>query len=535
MTSRLFSGSTTLSRFILRRDRVSLFIWLVGIAGFVVALVPVFENLVTSGTDRTVMSAMMENPAMVALLGPVYGKENFTTGAAYGNMMLIFTVLIGGVMNIYFVARHTRQDEELGRMEVIRSLPVGRLANLASTMLVSAAFNIVLAVFTGVGMYFLRADGMDFSGCMLFGAALGVIGFFFAGVTAILVQCTANNRTALGLSIMLLFLLYMMRAVGDMGTEVLSFISPLGLVLRIESFVNNYWWPVFVIFAISLALTAIAFLLANSRDLGRGLVPERPGRRHASSLLSSPYGLALKLLRTSILVWVITIFSFAAMYGSVFGDLESFISNNDMLRAIFAANTEFTLAEQFISLLMAIMSMIAAIAPLTFINRIHSEEKNGYAEQLFGRAVSRYEQMAAYFIPALVLSAVLQLLSALGFWSVGSMVLDTAPSLHTFLQSAFSYLPALWLMMGIAIALVAYLPKFANITYVYLGYAFFSVYLGTIANFPEWVKKLSPFGHISQYPIEELEILPLVILTVMAVGLIALGFFGYARRDMKTQ
>lgn len=530
----LFAGTGTLTRLILRRDRVRLPIWVLGLAAFCVALVPVFAELLVGETDGRVMAAMMENPAMVAIVGPVYGAENYTTGASYGNMMLVFSVMIAGVMSIFLVARHTRQDEEQGRMEVIRSLPVGRLAGLASTLLVALVANALLALFTGVGLYVLREDGMGLSGCLLFGAALGVIGLFFAAATAVFCQCTANNRTALGLSLGLLFVLYMLRAAGDMGTEVLSLLSPLGLILRIQSFVNDYWWPAWVVLGLSLALAALAFALARVRDLGRGLVPEKPGRRHASRLLNSPFGLAGKLLRTSIIVWGITIFVLAAMYGSVFGELESFIDSNDMLKMIFAQTPGFTLTEQFISLMMVIMTMIAAIPLLSFAGRVAGEEKNGHTEHLLGRAVSRPAQMAAWLLPAFIMSVVLQLLSALGFWSVGSMVLDTTPSLGTFLVSAFSYLPALWVLLGFSMALTAFAPNLVALCYAWLGYTFFSIYLGTIAGLPDWLKKLTPFGYIPQYPLEELELLPLAVLTAIAAALAAVGFIGYRRRDMRT-
>jgi Putative exporter of polyketide antibiotics len=235
------------------------------------------------------------------------------------------------------------------------------------------------------------------------------------------------------------------------------------------------------------------------------------------------------------MVWAITIFVLAAMYGSVFGDLESFVKDNEMLRAIFTANSEYSYAEQFIALLMTIMSMIAAIPVLTFAGRVSAEERHGYAEHLLGRAVSRYEQMAAYLILALIVSVALQILLALGFWSVGSVVMSEIPSLGTFLQSALSYLPAIWVLMGVSVLLVAFVPRYTALTYVYLGYTFVSVYLGTIADFPEWTRKLTPFGYVPQYPIEKMETAPLIILTGIAAILVASGCWRYGHRDVANQ
>lgn len=534
MMNRLFAGSGTLTRFIFKRDLVNLLIWIISLAGFVIALVPIFENLITSGTETMVMAEMMKNPAMIAIAGPVYGADNYTTGAAYGNMMLVFSVMIAGAMNIFLVSKHTRQDEELGRLEVIRSLPVGRLSNLASSIIAAVIVNVILAIASGVGVYVLRENGMDFEGCMLFGAALGVIGLLFASCTAVFCQLTSNNRTVIGLSFSFMLVLYMMRAVGDVSSEVLSVISPLGLILRTQNFVNNYWWPIWLVLAISIVLIISALILASRRDLGRGLFAEKSGKRHAPIWLSGAYGLAIKLLRVSIVVWVITIFVFAAMYGSVFGELDRFISSNEMLQAIFSQSTEYSLVEQFIVLLMSIMTIIATIPALQFMGRVSTEEKRGHTEHLIGRSISRYNQMSAYLSIAFIVSIILQILAAFGFWSVGSMVLESTPSLKIFLVSALLYLPVIWVFIGTSMVLTAYLHKFTFLVYVYLGYAFVSVYLGALAGFPEWTKKLTPFGYIPQYPIEEIKIIPIIVIVGIAISLAIMGLLGYRKRDMVT-
>lgn len=535
MNRSLFAGSATLLRFAFRRDRIRLAVWLVGLVLFAIIFLPVFESLLDDEAGLASFAAVMENPAMVVIVGPAYGLDNYDAGAMYGNMMLLFCAMIAGVMNIFFITRHTRQDEEQGRLEVVRSLPVGRLSNLSSALLAALIINAILAIATGLGMYALRAEGMDLNGCMLFGAVMGVTGLLFAAATALFCQLTANNRTASGMSFILLLVLYMLRAVGDMGTEILSLISPLGLILRTETLVNNIWWPVLVVLGASVVLAAAAFTLSRVRDLGRGLLPERPGRSHASRLLSSPLGLALRLLRSAIIIWSISVFVLAAMYGSVFGDMEGFIESNEMIKRVFVGDASAAMLEQFIVKLMAIMSMIAVVPVLSFANRAAGEERQGYAEHIFGRAVSRRENLAAYLVLAFVMSIVFQMLTALGFWAAGSAVLDTAPGLDVFMVSALAYLPAIWVTIGISAVLTAFAPQATFINYIYLGYSFISVYLGGVIGFPEWTLKLTPFGMVPEYPVQELTYTALAIMTAVTALLVLAGFIGYRRRDMRAQ
>lgn len=535
MIKQYFSGTASLTRFILRRDRVRLILWIVLLSFFCVGLVPVFSEVIFKGAEKTAIIEMMKNPAIIAMIGPMYGEANYTIGAAYANYMLVFSVMIAGAMNIFLISRHTRADEEMGRLEVIRSLPVGRLSNLASALVTALIANTFLTLLTTLGLYLFRAEGMDLLGCFVFGASLGVIGLFFAALTAVFCQLTANNRTAMGLSFLSLFLLYMMRAVGDTGNETLSLISPLGLVLRTQNFVENKFWPLIVIKLISFGLILLAFVLSWSRDLGSGLLPQKAGKKHASGLLSSPTGLALRLIRTAMIIWIITVFSFAAMYGSVFGDLEGYIKASDMLRAIFSLDGGSSLTLQFVVLLVAIMAMISTIPLLNFTLRVVGEEKDGVAEHILSKAVSRPKQMMAYLLPTLVLSVILQLLSAYGFWVVGSSVLEATPPLETFINASLLYLPAMWLLVGIATLLIGYLPRKTFLAYLYLAYIFFSIYFGRLMDLPDWVKKLSPFGYIPQYPLEEISVLPLVLLVAVSIALMILGTRAYRNRDMMTQ
>lgn len=47
--------------------------------------------------------------------------------------------------------------------------------------------------------------------------------------------------------------------------------------------------------------------------------------------------------------------------------------------------------------------------------------------------------------------------------------------------------------------------------------------MGELFNFPEWMGRLTPFGHIPQIPVEDMDVGKTVILTIVAVILLAAG------------
>ena len=59
-----------------------------------------------------------------------------------------FAAVAAALMSIFLVVRHTRADEESGRLELLSATPIGRRAPLAGVLLVAVAANVVLALLT---------------------------------------------------------------------------------------------------------------------------------------------------------------------------------------------------------------------------------------------------------------------------------------------------------------------------------------------------------------------------------------------------
>lgn len=533
MNKRLYSNTGVLARFMLRIDRVRIPVWIILLALLTFAVAIAFTDLYATDADREAIAETMKNPAMSAMVGQGYGLDNYTNGAMMAHQMLLFSGLAVAIMSILLVARHTRGDEEDGRVEMIRSLPTGRLSNVTATVAVVSGTNVLLALIIGFGLYALGIESMDLQGSLLYGVALGTIGIFFTAVTAVFAQLSENSRGTIGLSFMVLGVSYLIRSIGDAGNEVISWFSPLGWVLGAEVYVNNYWWPIILTLVVSLAIIGGALYLNAIRDLESGFIPAKPGRRYASRYLQSPLGLSFRLQRTGLITWTIAMVVLGASYGSVLGDLESFFAGNEMMQQLLQSADGFSLTEQFIPMLMSIMAMISTIPALMVIFKLKGEENKNRTEHLLARAVSRTQLLGGYFVISVVVSYVMLLMTALGFWSAGSAVMEDGISFSMLHNAAVVYLPALWAMIGIAVLLVGFAPKLTGLTWLYLGYSFIVVYLGGLLQFPEWMSNLSPFGYIPQLPIEDFDFMKVSILTIVAVIFIVIGFLGYKQRDIE--
>jgi len=533
MASQLLESTWNLVRFTVRRDRIRIPIWVVSISFITILIAGTFTNMYKSEQERQAIAETMRNPAMTAMVGPGYGLDNYTEGAMMSHQMLLFTAIVVAIMSILLVTRHTRAVEEDGQSELIQSLPVGRLSSLTATVIVTVLANMLLAITTGIGLYLLGIESMDLQGSLLYGSALGATGLFFIAITALFAQLSENSRGTIGLSFAVLIVAYLIRAIGDVSNPSVSWLSPLGWILGTEVYVNNYWWPIILTILLSTFITIIALYLHAKRDLGSGLLPTKPGRKHASMFLCTPFGLSVRLQRTGMIAWAIGMLLLGVSYGSVLGDLEEFFAQIEMLEDLLSPVSGYSLTEQFLTLLMVVISMICTIPALMMILKLKGEEKKNRTEHLVARAVSRTRIIGSYITISVIGGFLMLFLSVFGLWAAGSQVMEETISFTIMFQAAMVYLPAMWIMVSLAVLFIGIYPKLSGLCYLYLGYSFFVVYLGSLLQFPDWMGKLSPFGHVPQVPVEEVNYVKLTILTIVALTVTVVGVIGYNKRDLE--
>src|SRR5690625_7802082 len=75
-----------------------------------------------------------------------YCFEDNTIVVMMAYQMILFTAIAVAIMSILVDVRHTRADEEAGRIELIRSFPTGRLGNLSATIILAFGMKILLAM-----------------------------------------------------------------------------------------------------------------------------------------------------------------------------------------------------------------------------------------------------------------------------------------------------------------------------------------------------------------------------------------------------
>jgi ABC-2 type transport system permease protein len=431
-------------------------------------------------------------------------------------------------MNIFLVNRHTRVDEELGRLEMFCALPVGRLTGSLATIKIAFGANLLIAVLTAVLLIVLGIGGTTVAGSFVFGFTIGAVGFVFAGLTLLLAQVFSTSRGVSGCGFALLGLFYIMRAIGDVGNEALSYLSPFGLGLKVEAFYSNEVMPIIVLLIEGFILSVAALAICAVRDHGAGVLPVRAGRAHASRFLGSSLGLAWRLSRGTTIGWAAGMLVLGISYGSVCTDINSFVEGNEMLQQMLGADGSRVLLDNYVALIFAMMSMVTAVPVVLTALRARGEERRGRLEQIFAKSTPRLHLFGSFAVVALLESVALQFLLALGL----VVASNGALTLATVMPAALCFLPAIWTLASVAFALVGALPKLSALVWALFGYTFIVMYFGKIMDLPEWVIRISPFGNIPQLPLEDFVLAPLLILTLIAAAFTTLGFRSFTQRDI---
>lgn len=521
-----------LLRFTLRRDRWGILAWSLGIALSTAAVPLSYVGLYPTEAQRGLLAQTLSSPAAVAMMGVNHAAGDYHYGAMTAHQMLFFTGILVAVMSALTVVRHTREEESTGRSELVLSAPVGRHAPLVAALLTALAANAAVGLALVLSLGSVSAEGIDWSGAWLYGAAHVAVGMSFAGLAAVAAQLYESARGAVGASLAAVGLAYLVRAVGDVAGNGLAWFSPLGWAQATRVFVSDLWAPLLPAVAFTALTTAIAAHLNSRRDMGAGLWAARPGRSRAGRALRTPVGFAWRLHRGGALGWSAANLVMGAMYGAFLDDIESMLAGSDVFERMFGSDVFQDLVVGFGAVIAAVMAAIVAAYAVLAGSRPRSEELAGRAEPVLSTGLSRAGWLGSHALVVAFGSLLVLAAGGLGLGLAGSASLGDWSVLPRFTAAVAAYTPAHWVVLGVVVALFGAAPRAMPLAWGVVGLSFVVIYLGDLLRLPAWLRGLSPFEHVPGLPLEAFDARPLLALTGVALALLTLGLVAFRRRDV---
>lgn len=530
-----FTGTRSLIRLAGRRDRIMLPVWLYVLIGSAASSAYSIKGLYpTEAARASLQSTSNAISGLVALYGPI---ASATIGGITTWKIGVAVSALASVMSILLVVRHTRAEEQSGRHELLGATAVGRLAPLTAALGLVTAANVIVGTLIGVCV---GAFSGGFADGMLFGLCLGGCGLVFGAIAAVAAQLVEYSRTANAISLTLLGIFFLLRAVGDAASGgaagAAGWITPLGWVEQAHAYAGDRWWVLALFPAAAAVLAWTAARLAADRDLDAGLLPARPGAAGAGAGLRGPLGLAWRTGRGGLLGWTAAFVLAGLSFGWLAPNVGALLTSTAQVETeIERMGGSSGIVDSYLATVSGIMALIASVYAVQGAARLRAEETGGRAEPLLAGPVGRIRWLASGL--AVVLGGTGVLLAGYGAaagLADGLRVHDVGGQVRTLTGSALAQWPAVGVVAGIAVLAYGLAPRLlpaawgALVVFVLLGQ------FGPLFRLGQPVLDLSPFTHVPKLPGHEPAWTPLLWLILVAVLLIAVGLVGFRRRDVDT-
>ncbi len=527
------AGTGALTRLALRRDRIMLVVWVYAFAAFAGASAYGFKKLYpTAGSRTEFVVTSNHNAALLSIYGPFYGNS---LGSFTAWRDTTICALLAGIMSTFFVVRHSRADEESGRLELVGSAVVGRHAALVASMLVAGIANVVVFIVMAAVPIAL---GLPAAGSVAFGAGVAGCGLVFTAVAALTAQVAQSARSARGLAIGTVLAAFLLRAIGDSvsasGPSWLSWLSPIGWAELIRAFGTIRWWVLALPVAAAVLAGVAAALLAVRRDYDSGLLASRAGRPGAAASLRSPLALAWRLQRATVIAWMLGALVYGVGVGSAANGIGGLLGSAQIRKIVARMGGQAGLTNAFLAALISLTGLAVGGFAIASVLRLRSEETEQRADPVLATRASRFGWALGHLLiaaaGAVVILAVAGIAVGLGHGArAGSLGTEVARMAEAGLAQA----PAVLAVIGLAAALFGLAPRISvAVSWSVLGVAVMLLYLGEILRWPHWVLDISPFTHSPKLPGGVVSAAPLAWLCGIALVLGAAGLAGRRRRDI---
>ncbi len=520
------TGLAGLTRFSLRRSRLLVLAWTAVLVLVTYASAAASKSLYASGAEvASAAGDLNSSPALVALYGPILDEHSLgelsmtKMTVTYATFLMAFAVTL--------VRRHTRVEEESGRAELLGGLAVDRSTPLFSAVLLACLGTAMISLLAALADI---AGGLPMAGSLWFGASWLGLGLVGTGIGAVAAQLSASARTSGAISAGAIAVLFVLRAVGDAtSASWLSWLSPLGWSTQLRAWSHPRGWLLLLDLGLAVALVVAAVVLRRRRDLGSGLLPERPGPATGSPRLADALALNVRVHTTSLAVWTVACAVMGVLLAAIVPNIGSMLDSagaRDMFERLGGVGA---LQETLVAAFVSVGAVVISCFAVAVISHGGGEEHDGRTEEVLATATARSAAFLAVAIVAFAGVAWLLLVTglAMAVGATGSQV-----SFGGTLAAALVQLPAVGVVAGLALLALAEGSRYAVLGWAVVVGFFLVGPVAELLQLPGWVAGLSPYSHVSKVPAESFAWTPELVLTAIAAALVAAAWWRYRERDI---
>lgn len=531
MTAVLTPGEWADGRLALRSQGTVAVVWAAVFAILMLFIVGAYESFVRGGLIA--LEKLASNPAIKALFGEPTALD--TPGGFAVWRLGTFLAVTAGVVGLLGTTRLLRGEEEKGRLEPVLAGVVRRpriqLVRMAVVMLALA----VVGLGTAIG---LTVGGVGGAGAWLLGAAVAAIGWWFAAVGALAAACFERRRRAAAAASGVLGLLLLLRMLADgSGTDWLRWCTPFGWFELARPFAGNNPWPILLLVVSALVVAAAAMVVGRRLDVGAAVWRSDDRRAPRLGLLDGHFRFGWRSTWRSVLTWGAGLGLYSLMLGLLSRTVEDFVTDPANVEFLeFTRNSGlggYTTIKGFVASLATFQAIVLAFYAVARADADAEEEETHRLETTLSLPTARPRWLGARQAVAVLSTLAVALVVGLATWA-GVALSSGGLGPGQALLAVVNVLPVALLAHAVASLAFGTLARYVTAAGLTVGVGGFVVYLiASLANWPQWVRDLSPFSHLALAPSRPVAWVPWLVMVGMAVAGWAVAHTGFARRDVR--
>ena len=476
------------------------------------------------------------NVGLSALVGPARRLQTVAGYTAW--KYLVFVSLIGAVWGLLTGTRLLRGEEDAGRWELLLAGQTTRGGAAAQALAGLAAGALCL---WGVTALFLVAVGrsakveLGVGQAAFFALALVASAVMFLAVGAFAGQLAATRRAAAAYAAAALGVSYALRLIADsgVGLEWLRWLSPLGWVEELRPLTGSRPFALVPVVVLTGVLALATVVLAAHRDLGAATLPDRASARPRTRLLGSPLGLAVRLVRPTVVAWAVAVAALGLLFGVVARSAEQAITSSPTIAHTFAKlGAPGAGATAYLGVTFLMVALLVALIGVGQLGVLRAEEAQGRLEHLLVRPVSRADWLAGRLAVAVAALLASGLLAGLCAW-LGAASQHTGVRFGSLIGAGLNVVPPALCILGIGVLVLGIRPRAAtSVAYGLLAWSLLVEVLSGTVSASHWLLDTSVFHEISAAPAVAPDWTSAAALTAVGALAATLGGLAFVRRDL---
>ena len=522
------TGTAPLLRASFRHDGRMFAPWIL-IATALSASSMIYPYIFNSEQERQAFAAAIgANPAIGLIFGPAFDLTTTDGFNAWRSLALGgFLAALGAIL---MLTRATREQEDSGQAELLASGVMGRSARLASAI----AMCLVAEFLLGLSAWLVTiAFGGGAANTALLAATMTATGWMFTGIAAVTAQIGSDAHTSNSLAVGTLGTMFLARGVAyslDAPAWTI-WINPLAWMTETKPNYQNTWWPLLLAVALTVALLAAASALQARREFGAGAIAPKPGPARGAD--RSTWRLAVRINKGMLITWAVAFAVIGVVFGYMATSVSDIFADNPTVQDILAAGATSSedLVSAFLVTLLSLVGILAAIPGVQTLVKVRSEEMADRVEPIMATSSSRPRYYASHTLLALLAPTLYLLIAGTLIASLASSA-DIGVRFGDALLQAVTTIPAAWTVVAVSVAVVGARPLVTLAAWIGVLASFGLTLLGHTFNLPNWALGISPYWHIPNVTATNPDWTGLGWITLATLGLLAIGFTGFRRRDL---